>query len=358
MNDDRRADPPAYKVYRSRRRLLDALRPEGGLDALRERRRRPRLPRRPGAPRRIGRITPRRALKWLGLAILGWILLSLVLFLISAALQEGVSGKAEDSLSSGGSLLTGSTILVVGSDERTTKKFGDAGAPRADSIMLIRASLGRIRTLSILRDSFAQIPGHGPQKINSAYAIGGAALMVETVESFMGHGLKVNHVAEVDFEGLPDLVDALGGITVTAKREICAPPFEEFRGTVRFRKGENDVDGRRALAFARVRRNPCAPEETDQARAERQQEVLKGIRGRLISPGAFIRLPWASWKAPKTVKTDMGGLALMSLFGDLASGTIERTPVLGFSCLGCGPGGSALVPEAAKDDAVRKLLGK
>jgi LCP family protein required for cell wall assembly len=351
-------DKPQYKVYRSRRRLLDALRPAGSLEGLRERRRKgPREPRGPGAGRMRGPITPTRVLKWIALAVLGWVLLSLLLFMVSAQFQEGVSDRAEDSLSSTGSLLTGSTILVLGSDKRTTKKFGDPGAPRADSIMLVRASLGGVEKVSILRDTFAQIPGHTAQKINAAYAIGGAGLMVETIESFIGNGLKINHVVELDFEDFPKLIDSLGGIDVVAKRRICAPPFEEFTRTLRFRKGKNHVDGRRALGFARVRKNPCAPEEDDRARAERQQQVFKGIRDRVFSASTFFRLPWVSWKAPKTLRTDLRGPGLLALFADLATGTDENTPVLGFSCLGCGPGNSALVPEAAKKDAVQKLMG-
>lgn len=359
MSDGRRGGAPEYKVYRSRRGLLDALRPQGGLARLRERRP-PRLPgRRDRRERRP--ITAGRVLKWIALAILGWLLFSLLLFFVSAQVQEGVSDRAEAALGSEGNFITGSTVLVIGSDLRSdeTREPGFSGPGRADSVLLLRASFGNVRKLSILRDSFAEIPGHGAQKINAAYAIGGAGLMAETVEQFMGNGLEINHVIEVDFTDFPELIDALGGITVVAKRRICAPPFGNFKRTLRFRKGENEVNGRRALGFARIRKNPCAPGEDDRARAQRQQEVLKGIRRRLVSPGTFFRLPWVSWAAPKTVKSDMKGPGLLSLFADLATGGGgDENPFLEPSCLGCGPLNSAIVPPEARRRAVRKLLAE
>jgi LCP family protein required for cell wall assembly len=353
-------DKPEYKVYRSRRRPLgDLLRPSGDLEGLRERRRkrREREPREPGAP---GRITPGRVLKWVGLAALGWILFSLVLFMISAQIETGVSGETERALKGGGSLLTGSTILVLGSDVRSeeTAEPGSGGPGRADTIQLWHASFGRLRKLSIPRDSFAEIPGHGAQKINASYALGGPALTIETVEGFLGNGIEINHLVEVSFENLPKLVDTLGGITVTAENRICAPPFGNFPRGLRFKKGENQVNGKRALGFARVRKNPCAPQENDLDRAQRGQELVSGIIGAAFSPSTFPRLPWVSWQAPKAIKTDLAGPGLMALGADLVTGGEDETPVLEPSCLGCGPGSSLIVSEGEKADKVSELLGK
>ncbi|HZC14094.1 MAG TPA: LCP family protein, partial [Thermoleophilaceae bacterium] len=267
-------DPPQYKVYRARKRPLAR---GGDLEALRRRLSRSRGDEEPRAPRDKRSITPGRILKWIALAIVGWLALSLVLFLISAGTQPGVSPEAERALSSGGNLLTGSTILVLGSDVRTGESIdeSDQGPGRSDTIMLVHASLGSVRKLSIPRDVEVEVPGHGISKINAAYAIGGAALTIETVESFLGNGLEVNHLVEVDFEDFPGFIDSLGGITVDAKTRICSPPFDNFWKGLNFRKGENELDGTRALGFARVRKNTCAPGEDDRARAARQQEVLR-----------------------------------------------------------------------------------
>jgi LCP family protein required for cell wall assembly len=76
--------------------------------------------------------------------------------------------------------------------------------------MLMRYGGGKAARLSIPRDTLANIPGHGPTKINAAYAFGGPALMIETVKQFLG--IEVNHVVEIDFKHFSEFVDALGGV--------------------------------------------------------------------------------------------------------------------------------------------------
>ena len=86
----------------------------------------------------------------------------------------------------------------------------DRRASRSDSIMLMRVGGGANARLSIPRDTVVDIPGHGPDKINAAYAIGGPALAITTVKQYLG--IKINHLVEVNFENFPELIDALGGI--------------------------------------------------------------------------------------------------------------------------------------------------
>lgn len=355
MSDRNQEGPPEYKVYRSRKNPLQRLSGGTDLDALKRRLSRVRKDE-PDPSRDKRRITPGRVLKWIALAIVGWILLSLVLFLISAQIQDGVSPQAERALSDDGNLLTGSTILVLGSDARTGDSIDESqsGPSRADSIMLVHASLGSVRKLSIPRDIEVQIPGHGTGKINAAYAFGGPALTIETVEGFLGNGLQISHLVEVDFEDFPELIDSLGGVTVQNKTRICAPPFDNFWKGFRLRKGEHELDGRRALGFARVRKNTCAPGEDDRARAARQQEVLRAIGDAATSPSAFLRLPLVSWRAPQALKTDMKGPALMALFADMATGNTDETEVLEAGC--CVNGSNLFVSDGAKRDAVDKLL--
>ena len=247
--------PPGYRVYRSGRGRLGRLLPESGLSGLRPGRRSGE-PREPGdRPSTRRRVTPGRVAKWAALAVGAWLLLSFVVFLVSATLAPKVSDRAEDQLAGGSSLLAGSTVLVLGSDKRSeeTKEPGAEGPARADSILLVRAGLGSVRRLSILRDTYADIPGSGPQKINAAYAIGGPALMVETVEGFMGNGLEINHVVEVSFEDFPKLIDSLGGVDVTTPTCVRSEPFGGYR--VKLKKGTHRLNGKQALRFARVRKN-------------------------------------------------------------------------------------------------------
>ena len=355
-----RRPPPEYKVYRSRRSPLDALRgdrPPG--DGPLKRLRRPRRDR--GEPGfRPEKPLWRRILRYALIGAALWILFSFVVFMISAQTQEGVSNRTEDALSGGGSLLTGSTVLVLGSDQRPegTKEPGARGAPsRADSIMLLHVGAGSVRKLSILRDSYANIPGAGAQRINAAYAIGGAALTARTVEEFMGNGLEINHVIEVDFSNFPELIDALGGVDVKLDNCLKSDKFGDKR--VKLSKGEHHLSGREALRFARVRKNRCAPNEDDRQRAARQQLVLKGMRDRLVHPknwpGTFIRAPWIAWEAPRALRTDMKGPGLLMLFTDLLSGGSGETNVLKPD--GINGDGSLRIERSTRADAARELLG-
>ena len=172
----------------------------------------------------------------------------------------------------------------------------------------------------------------------------------------MGNGVEVNHLIEVDFENFPKLIDSLGGIDVTggapdllaAVRQLLeGPPLQEGRAA---------SDGERALGFARIRKNSCAPNETDIERAQRQQQVLTAIKDSVVSPGTFFRLPLVSWRAPRALKTDMKGPQLLALFADLATGSSDETMVLEPSCLSCGPAGSLVVSAGAKAEAANKLI--
>jgi LCP family protein required for cell wall assembly len=354
VTDPKQGGAPEYKVYRSRKNPLQRLTGGTDFEALKRRLSRARRDDEPSREKR--RITPGRVLKWVALAIAGWIVLSLVLFLISAQIQDGVSPQAERALSDEGNLLTGSTILVLGSDARTGDSIDEsqAGPSRADTIMLVHAALGSVRKLSIPRDIEVEIPGHGTGKINAAYAFGGPALTIETVEGFLGNGLQISHLVEVDFEDFPQLIDALGGVTVNNKTRICAPPFDNFWKGFRLPKGEQELDGERALGFARVRKNDCAPGEDDRDRAARQQEVLRAIGDAATSPSAFLRLPLVSWRAPQALKTDMKGPALMALFADMATGNSDETEVLEAGC--CVNGSNLFVSDGAKREAVDQLL--
>ena len=162
---------------------------------------------------------------------------------------------------------SGSNILVLGSDVRKGDSIDESqsGPGRSDTIMLVHAAFGSVRKLSIPRDVEVEVPGHGINKINAAYALGGPALTIETVESFLGNGLEVNHLVEVDFANFPDFIDSLGGVTVDNKTRICSPPFDNFWKGLNFKKGEIELNGRRALGYSRVRKNPCAPAEDDRS---------------------------------------------------------------------------------------------
>ncbi len=177
------------------------------------------------------------------------------------------------------------TFLIVGSDSRspdpTTGTAAPAGAQagsaRSDVIMLASVAADRTSAavVSIPRDSWVTIPGHGQNKINASYAFGGPSLLTQTVESLTG--VRVNHFAIVDFAGFQALVDAVGGIDV----EVAQTTSD--RG-VTFRRGMNHLDGADALVYVRQRHG--LP-NGDLDRAHREQNALKAWLSKAVASGAL-----------------------------------------------------------------------
>lgn len=371
MPDDRdaprRPGSPPYTVYRSKPRgLRERLRGEdAGLDELRHggaREPRPRGGRiAPGGRRRL---TPRRVLKWLAFAVAGWLALSLVLFLVSAQVEKAkVSTAAKTALKSAGFPLTSAnTILLLGSDARPagSKEPGanPGGPSRSDTIMLWRVGAGHAARLSIPRDTIVDIPGHGRDKINAAYAYGGASLSIQTIESYLG--IPINHLVEVSFENFPKLIDALGGVDVTTGR-VCSEisgGVQNGGWTLNLQPGTHHLNGRDALVLARTRKNSCNPAENDLTRARRQQQILSGMKSSLLSPMSFFRLPWISWYAPKAMQTDMGGPTLLGFFAAAAASGSPPVQVLQPSQYVTLPNGESglVVSDAERRAAVQRFL--
>src|SRR3954463_11177629 len=317
MADPRDDDPPQYTLYRARPRFLSRRGDDGALGG----RRRERAPVGYEAPKRRRRISVKRVIGLLFAALAAWLLVSLILFMISAQLESAkVSDRADAELGGGGYTLTSpNTVLVLGSDARlkgTHEKGANViGQPsRSDSILLMRIGGGHNATLAIPRDTVVDIPGHGRNKINAAYAFGGPALAVETVQSYLH--LEVDHVVEVSFDNFPQLIDAMGGITYKGGCVVSKinGGFKNGGFTPRPKRGKTHIDGKQALALARTRHNLCNARENDLTRARRQQKIFSAMKRRMISPFTFVRLPWVAWAAPKAIHSDMGGPSLLGLF--------------------------------------------
>jgi LCP family protein required for cell wall assembly len=356
-------DPRPYKIYRSRPPgFLGRLRgeedlavpggPGGPGDERPGRWGRSARGRIPGGWR--GRLRPRRVLAYLVLACVAWLLLSLVLFIVSTAQQQSIPADAQAALAPAGNMLTSTdTVLVLGTDQRPagSKEPGantqDAGS-RSDTIMLWRVGGGVSRRLSIPRDTEAEIPGHGLTKINAAYAYGGPALAIKTIEQFTG--VQINHVIIVNLAAFPPFIDALGGIDVKTGR-VCSDISGGARNggwSLYLAPGVHHLSGIQALVYARTRDNKCNPRENDLTREAHQQDILNAIKAKLLSAGTFFRLPWASWEAPKVLRTDMGGFTLLSLFAASEMGGSAPVQVLE-------PTGAAVLPDG--EDALTVTPG-
>jgi len=184
------------------------------------------------------------------------------------------------------------TLLLAGIDSER-----DTSPARSDALMLVRITADRRHAyvVSLPRDSWVNIPGHGMDKVNAAYAYGGQTLAVRTVERLTK--VRVDHVAVVDMAGFRELTDALGGVVLTVPEDVTDPHFVSFAaGTRRF-------DGAAALAYVRERQG--LP-RGDLDRVRRQQEFLKAVLQQLAQENDPLRLAAALDAATRTVAVDKG----------------------------------------------------
>ncbi len=282
-----RPSKPEYKVYRSRPSLRDRLR-KPDLAGLK----RPT----PGWRSKLPSGGDRHWLRWVLIAIFGWLLISFVAFAVSAQIQKGkLDDPAKEALAGGPDVLAGQNILILGGDRRGENQENAQGTelqgpPRADTIMVLHASLTSFRKLSIPRDTYASIPDCGEQRINASLACntnsldGNPASTIRTVSDFLG--IDINHIVIIDFDGFADFINTLGGIEVKIKSKVCGDVDggkKQGGVSIQLPPGEHTLQGDKALALARIRKNECQPSEDDTDRAARQQVLLNGIKGRLTS---------------------------------------------------------------------------
>jgi len=388
MADERRGkeERPDYKVYRSRPGLFSRLR-SADLSKVREKGRRKsggddgdkERPRRPltGLP------LWRRVLRWTGVFALVWIVVSFLAFEISSQIQKGKLIDMGNTLH-GNPFLAASpqTILVIGTDIRSGEFAGadeaesksclqtvESGKPtgptckhgpyRSDTLMLVRAGGGDFRKLSIPRDTLAQIPGQPENKINSAYAVGGAKLTVRTVEKFLG--INVDQVAIVDFDGFRRFIDTIGGINVNLPDDVCSS-VSGGAFKLNLKKGEHTLNGFQAITLARTRENTCGSGQftgTDIERTEFQQLILNGVKDRLTdplrAPYNLVKGPFIAWDAPQVMVSSMGAWTMPQLVLAAAIGFSNGSDVL--KPTSTTAAGNLIIPPDECERAVKKFLG-
>lgn len=247
-------------------------------------------------------------------------------------------------------------ILLLGTDSREGESAADAGE-RSDTMMLVHVPADRsgVQVISVLRDSFVDIPGHGRDKVNAALQIGGYPLVVQTVEQLLG--VPVHHVVELDFQGFRGVTNALGGV------EVCNPQAFSS-GQVApsyYPRGRILLQDTAALRYVRERH---AFGDGDVTRVENQQRYVLGALERFTNPLILLD-PARTTEVVATLAEhlavdpglDSGALAALAwqLRGvrgdDVETSTV---PVAGF---GADPQGQSIVrlDEAAMADLRRAL---
>jgi len=260
----------------------------------------PRSPQ-PVQRRSTWRLVRRTLLALLGLALVGVVLLYLQ---IRSVASQIVVRDVRPSAPIASPMLGGMNVLIVGVDERPDHP--EEGV-RSDTLIVLHLDPnGRWASmLSIPRDTQANIRGLGESKINTAYGQGytdaealygagvmpqegGMALAAQTVEQLLQlpqRGQRIDAIAEINFDGFANLIDALGGITIDVPRAIVDDeyPTPDFGITrIEFQPGPQQMDGQRALIYARTRHS-----DSDFGRAERQQQVLRAIAAKIRERGTL-----------------------------------------------------------------------
>jgi LCP family protein required for cell wall assembly len=195
--------------------------------------------------------------------------------------------------------------VLLGSDSRDP---GNDGNGRSDTILVVHLNAKRNKAyiISFPRDMYVNVPGYGRNKINAAFAFGGTPLAVRTLESLTG--VRMDHVAMIDFEGFVRLTEDLNGVTVINKTAFSSHGFN-------YPKGKITIAGEEALWFVRERK--LLP-GGDLDRAENQRNVIKAIAQKGLSVQVISN--------PATFISFIGNVARhLTVDNDLSDEEIKRT---------------------------------
>ncbi|MBC2064202.1 LCP family protein [Listeria welshimeri] len=197
-------------------------------------------------------------------------------------------------------------VLLIGSDSR------GADQGRSDSLMIAHynTKTNTPKLVSIMRDTYVDIPGHGKNKINAAYSYGGPELVRQTIKE--NFGVDVEYYVVANFEGFPKIVDTLApeGIKINAEKDMSK------NIDVSIKKGEQVMDGKTLLQYARFRKDA----EGDFGRIRRQQQVLEALKEQALDVGDVTKIPDVIGKLQGYSSTNIPNGTLMSIGADFLLG--------------------------------------
>ncbi|MEK3890519.1 LCP family protein [Bacillus sp. FSL K6-3431] len=205
-------------------------------------------------------------------------------------------------------------ILLIGSDTRG-KEPG-----LSDTLMIAHYNQNThdIKIASIMRDTYVDVPDHGKQKVNSAFAFGGPELIRKTIKQ--NFDIDINYYAVVDFNGFSKIADivAPNGIEVDI-------PYEMSYGIgMTLHPGKQILDGKQLLGYVRFRQDRLS----DFGRVERQQEVMSKLKDQAISIHSFVKLPKMLGIADPYIDTNVDTATILSIGKGLLVGKSKKMETL------------------------------
>lgn len=213
-------------------------------------------------------------------------------------------------------------VLLLGID---TRKGAGGVTQNTDTLIVLTIDPVHRKAgmLSIPRDTLVRIPGHGEEKVNAAFALGGADLARRTISEFLD--VPIHSYALVDFDGFRRIIDAVGGVVIDAPLPIHdeSYPTEDFGVTrLDIRAGPQLMDGETALRYSRSRHD-----SNDFSRADRQQRVIGALQDRAAAQNTVLQLPSLVDDLSDAVRTDLdpgNGLPLLRLGLGIDAKDIDR----------------------------------
>ncbi len=243
-----------------------------------------------------------------------WIILLILFLLIGGAAYFGINqfkagqslagekpGKGEEDIFNAPEPQYGEiNILLLGSDARPKDDEG-----RSDSLMIAHYNQDtkELKTVSVMRDIYVEIPGHGKHKMNAAYSIGGPELVRKTIKE--NFGIDIHYYAEVNFDGFPKMVDVVApdGIEVDI-------PYRMSHGiNMTLEPGVQRLHGNELLGYVRFRHDS----KSDFGRVERQQEALAKLKAEAVSLHSLLSLPKLLGMADSYVTTNLDKKTMLSI---------------------------------------------
>jgi LCP family protein required for cell wall assembly len=211
-------------------------------------------------------------------------------------------------------------ILSLGEDN--TSKFRSTGRGLSDTIIVTAIDMDTktVRAISIPRDTRVNIPGHGTQKINSAYAFGGPQAAKEAVQSIIG--VSIDYVMRTDISNLKEIVDLVGGVGIDIEKNMY---YTDRRGhlSINLKKGYRHLDGEKALGYVRFRHDATGDvgyimedgKKVATGRVIRQQKFLRALARQMLDKSNWFQLDdiVETIYGKRYVETDMSGRDLIAL---------------------------------------------